>query len=130
MRVLLDTQVLIALSNDGISTIPGKARRIISSPDTTRLVSSISLVELAIKTSIGKLASTPESTSRLIDGLLIDVIPFKTAHALQMYALPLHHCEPFDRMIIAVAIAEGLPLVGGDEDFPAYKAQGLSVIWK
>ncbi|HEX4169492.1 MAG TPA: type II toxin-antitoxin system VapC family toxin [Bryobacteraceae bacterium] len=130
MRVLLDTQVLIVLASKGISAIPGKARQTISDPGTTRLISSISLVEFAIKTSMRRFESSPDFATRLIQGLLLDVLPFKTAHALQMYALPLHHREPFDRMLIAVAIAEAIPIVGGDQAFPFYKAQGLSVVWK
>ena len=58
------------------------------------------------------------------------VIPFTPSHVQQLFNLPLHHREPFDRMLIATAIAENIPLVGGDARFSAYKQQGLSVIWK
>ena len=47
-----------------------------------------------------------------------------------MFSLPLHHREPFDRMIIATVLQEGIPLVGGDDKFPLYEGERLQLIWK
>ena len=49
---------------------------------------------------------------------------------MRLFDLPLHRTDPFDRMSIATALVENVPLVGGDAYFAAYKPQGLSVIWK
>lgn len=58
------------------------------------------------------------------------ILPFTASHSMRMFDLPVHHTDPFDRMIIAVAISENLLLIGGDEHFSAYEPQGLPVIWK
>ena len=93
-------------------------------------MSAISVAEIAIKSSIGKLKMSPERVSMAVAALRMRVIPFTPSHVQQLFNLPLHHREPFDRMLIATAIAENIPLVGGDARFSAYKQQGLSVIWK
>jgi PIN domain nuclease of toxin-antitoxin system len=62
-----------------------------------------------------------------IRDLAVQVIPFGAAHAFRRYDLPQHHCDPFDRMLIATALTEGIPLAGSDRLFKKYK--GLQVIW-
>ena len=54
-------------------------------------------------------------------------IPYTARHAMQLFDLPLHHYDPFDRMLIATALVEGVPVVTGDREFKRYR--GLSVIW-
>jgi len=130
VRVLLDSQVLMTLATEDAPALPPRVRKLLSDPATTRLLSVVTLTEIAIKTSIRKYTSTPETLSQAIADLKLTVLPFTLRHAMRMYDLPLHHREPFDRMIIAVALAESVPLISGDNDFPAYKEQGLSVIWK
>ena len=129
-RVLLDTQVLLAIGLEGIGSVPAKIRRLLLDPETERVLSAVSITEIAIKNSIGKIEATSELVSEMIADLKMTVIPFTPAHAHRMFGLPLHHREPFDRMIIAVALSENLLLIGGDGEFAKYKAQGLSVIWK
>jgi PIN domain nuclease of toxin-antitoxin system len=63
---------------------------------------------------------SPGSTS-------ISSLPFDADHALRLYGLPCHHRDPFDRMLIATALAEDIPLIGSDRLFKRYK--GLKVIW-
>ncbi len=130
MTVLLDTQVLLTLGLEGFDTMPRRVRNLLADFETKRLVSTVSIMEIAVKESIGKIEATPEQVSRMIADLKLEVISYRSRHAMQMFGLPLHHREPFDRMLIATAIAEDIPLVGGDARFPAYKQQGLSVIWK
>jgi PIN domain nuclease of toxin-antitoxin system len=55
------------------------------------------------------------------------VLPYTSDHACHLFGLPLHHADPFDRQIIAQALAEDIPIVTSDEKFRLYK--GLAVIW-
>jgi PIN domain nuclease of toxin-antitoxin system len=62
-----------------------------------------------------------------ITALRLRVLPYTAEHAFRLFDLPLHHGDPFDRQIIAQALAEGIPVVTSDEAFRLYK--GLKVIW-
>jgi PIN domain nuclease of toxin-antitoxin system len=62
-----------------------------------------------------------------IEELDIRVLPYTAEHALRLFALPLHHSDPFDRQIIAQALCEKTPVVTPDEKFDLY--QGIKVIW-
>jgi prevent-host-death family protein len=66
-------------------------------------------------------------TSQAVQDMLITVIPFAPRHAYRLYSLPVHHGDPFDRMIISTALVENMPIVG-DRQFTSYK--GLTVIWR
>ena len=55
------------------------------------------------------------------------VLPYTTEHALRLFDLPLHHTDPFDRQIVAQALAEDIPVVTADEAFRRYS--GIKVIW-
>ncbi len=127
-RVLLDTQVLYLSAVD--ERLPGKVRSLFLDSAYERLLSAASLMEIAIKTAKGMLSMTNEQTSAVVADLRLTVIPFTPSHAMYLFNLPMHHRDPFDRMLIATAIVENIPLVGGDARFPLYKPQGLSVIWK
>lgn len=104
MRVLLDTHVYLwVLAND--RRLPQSFRDVIADPRNMKLVSSLTMAEIAVKQTIGKLT---------IDGALpddlvargLDELPFTHGHAKVMHSLPLLHRDPFDRMLIAQAIAE------------------------
>jgi PIN domain nuclease of toxin-antitoxin system len=129
VRLLLDTQALLTLAIDGLDGVPEQVRRLLLASGTERALSAVSITEIAIKNSIGKLEASGEAVTQMIADLQITVLPFSGRHAHRMFGLPLHHREPFDRMIIAVALTDGLPLVGRDSRFPLYSAQGLTVIW-
>ncbi len=127
MRALLDTQTFVLLSRDGISDLGRKARAFVTNEENDLLLSSISITELAIKTAIGKFETTREIVAQAADSLRVTILPYEARHANLLFDLPLHHREPFDRMLIATAVSEGVPLIGGDREFKRYK--GLSVIW-
>jgi PIN domain nuclease of toxin-antitoxin system len=126
VRLLLDTSVLI-FAVDEPERLSKRAFAALQNPENILELSAISLVEIAIKTSLGKLSLSAEMAQQALDDLDIRVLPFTGQHALQLFGLPLHHSDPFDRQIIAQAMAEGIPVVASDEKFRLYK--GLRIVW-
>jgi PIN domain nuclease of toxin-antitoxin system len=89
-----------------------------------------SVWELAIKTARGKLPLPGRSVASLldeVDRLGILILPIERAHILRTETLPHLHRDPFDRMIIAQSLAEGVPVLTADPMFARY---GVEVIWK
>lgn len=109
------------------SGLPQKVRAILENPDNDRLISSASIVEIALKHTLGKIDMSEVFVRQAVDDLGLSIIPFEPRHAYQLFSLPLHHRDPFDRMIIATALAEAMPLIGGDRQFARYS--GLQRIW-
>jgi PIN domain nuclease of toxin-antitoxin system len=99
----------------------------LSNPDDERVLSSISIVEIAIRNSIGKLDMSKSETNSAIRDLRITILALEPQHASMLFSLPLHHRDPFDRMILATALAEKLPIVTADPVFRRYA--GIKVIW-
>jgi PIN domain nuclease of toxin-antitoxin system len=127
VRVLLDTQVMVH-AYIGDVPLPRKVYALLSSSEAAPLISAISIMEIAMKHDAGKLKMGAAETRQAIRDLHLQVIPFDPDHALRLYGLPRHHRDPFDRMLIATALAEDVPLIGSDRQFRRYK--GLKVIWQ
>ena len=89
--------------------------------------SAISISEIAIKRATGKLNLREEDVLAGLAELNIRVLPYAAAHAWRLFELPVHHNDPFDRQIIAQALAEDMAVVTPDDKFKLYK--GLKVIW-
>lgn len=124
MRVLLDTQAVLVWTTRP-EELPERVLALLRNPQTSSLLSAASVWELAIKHQSGKL-ELPEG---YFDDLLaadLRVLTMTEQHALAAARLPLHHRDPFDRMLIAQARAEGVPLVGSDRAFAAYD---VDVYW-
>jgi PIN domain nuclease of toxin-antitoxin system len=102
------------------------AMSILERTDTVRELSAISLAEIAIKANRGNLQVTPSDLAASLDDLEARVLPYTAEHAWQLFGLPLHHRDPFDRQLIAQALAEGIPVVTSDKLFRRYKVR---VIW-
>lgn len=127
-RYLLDTQPFIMLAHEKeVKKIGRKALRIIEDEHSQLMLSTISLVEISVKNQVGKLEVSQAAIDNLIDRLDLTVLSFTSEHAKAFHILPLHHKEPFDRMLIATALTDGLPILSGDEIFARYK--GLRVVW-
>lgn len=126
MRVLLDTAVLI-FAVETPERLSRQAERILKNAANLRELSSISLTEIAVKASLGKLQISVASAHQAIEDLDIRILPFTADHAFAMFELPLHHRDPFDRQIIAQALWEGIPVISPDETWRQYK--GLRLVW-
>jgi PIN domain nuclease of toxin-antitoxin system len=126
VRLLLDTLVLI-FAVDSPERLSRRARTLLQGSGNILELSVISLSEIAIKASLGKLRVTPGQIQQAIQDLDLRILPFRSEHAFRLFELPLHHGDPFDRQIIAQAIAEKIPIVTSDEKFSLY--DGLKVIW-
>jgi PIN domain nuclease of toxin-antitoxin system len=123
----LDTTALyVAAGVSGVSFTP-KVRRLLEDPETVRLVSPVSFNEIAIKANKGLTPLTQQHIERLISDLALTVLPLTAEHSFRLFGLPAHHADPFDRMLIATALAEDLAIVASDREFKRYK--GLRVIW-
>lgn len=116
-RFLVDTHILI-WAMDGDAKLPEQYRQIVADGSLT-YVSIVSLWEIAIKTSIGKL----EIQADLIETLReynIEILPMTISHIEAIRTLPHHHRDPFDRMLIAQAMTENLTLLTVDRHFALY----------
>ena len=119
MKCLLDTHILLWWIEDD-SKLRADLRATIADPANEVLVSAATLWEAAIKRALGKLRfETPVLLAALNRGG-IDVLPIAAEHALAAGDLPRHHDDPFDRMLIAQAIAENLILVSSDAQLRVY----------
>jgi PIN domain nuclease of toxin-antitoxin system len=127
MVVLLDTTAVYVAAGISDLTFSPKVRRLLEDPETVREISSVSIMEVAVKSNKGITPLTREHVEKVIEDLALTVIPFASDHAFRLFGLPVHHSDPFDRMLIATALAEDIPLLACDAEFKRYK--GLQVIW-
>ena len=118
MRILLDTHLLLWwLGNAPDLSEP--ARVLISEPENTVFVSAVSLWEIWLKESLGKLRLPVDFDARMGDEPF-ESLPLSATHAHQVALLPWHHRDPFDRMLVAQAQAENLILLTADDRVAAY----------
>ena len=128
MRLLLDTHVFLwfVTGNAGLSD---SARALIEDQGNERLLSIASLWEMAIKASMGRLTLAlpfTEIVRQQVTGNAIDLLPIAAEHLDVLQTLPFHHRDPFDRLIIAQGIAEGIPILSRDSSFNSY---AVTVQW-
>jgi PIN domain nuclease of toxin-antitoxin system len=126
MKVLLDTHTFIwALIDEG--RLSPRARRLMGASELWWSV--VSLWEAIQKAQLGKL-SVPLPAGPFLSGQLISnhvrLLPVSLSHVLRVEELPLHHRDPFDRLLIAQSIEEGWPIITADPWFARYPVE---VIW-
>jgi PIN domain nuclease of toxin-antitoxin system len=124
LRLLLDTHALLALLSSDYP-LSSQAEEAIERADTQLLVSVVSVWEIAIKRAIGKLEAPKDLLAR-IDETETEMLSITARHANATGELPLHHGDPFDRLLIAQAKLEGCAIVTRDRAFAVY---GVPVVW-
>lgn len=122
-RLLLDTQVFLWWLADD-PALGSRARKEIGKGSSLVFISAVSIWEMAIKKALGKL-NAPEGVEDAVEDERFIGLPVSLHHAARASALPPHHRDPFDRMLIAQAQTEGLILVSGDGMFERY---GIEVL--
>ncbi|AJC82312.1 PilT domain-containing protein (plasmid) [Rhizobium etli bv. phaseoli str. IE4803] len=119
MRLLLDTHALLWWLNDD-EKLGNHARRLIGDPENDVLVSAVSLWEITVKLRIGKLDADIEEIVAILPDQGFDRLDISDAHLIALAALPLHHRDPFDHLLMAQAVAEGAYLVSDDQNVALY----------
>ena len=128
MKLLLDTHALIWFleNHPKLSEV---AREVVEEPANQRWVSIASGWEMAIKLQLGKL-DLPRPFEVLFPGTLellgFSILPIQAGHLHRYHALPFHHRDPFDRLLVAQALADEFTVVSNDTAFDAY---GVTRIW-
>jgi PIN domain nuclease of toxin-antitoxin system len=108
-----------------LDPISETAKEAIGSEETHVVVSAVVIWEVAIKRQLGKLDAPPDLLAQL-ERVGVDLLPITARHADRVGALPLHHHDPFDRLLISQADTEGLSLVTADSNLHCY---GIEVVW-
>jgi PIN domain nuclease of toxin-antitoxin system len=128
MRVLLDTHAVIWWVHQD-RLLSSESHAAIANPVNELLVSAATIWEIAIKLSIGKLSlSMPyrEWMDQALLGLQASILPVTVEYAAKQAELPSHHRDPFDRLLIAQALVEDVPVISADSSFEQY---GVTRIW-
>ena len=128
MTLLLDTHSFLWFCQDDPSLSPA-AKTLIEDPGNRKLVSMASCWEIAIKAGLGKLTLGEPSGTYIPNALSrtgFDLLAISLTHATAVESLPQHHKDPFDRLLICQAQAEGIPIVSADSHFDAY---GITRLW-
>ena len=125
MRLLLDTHILIWMLSTQ-DRIGPTSRAALYDGSNDRVVSVASIWEIAIKCAAGRLIFPLESIDTILEDIAATTLPITSAHALATAALPRHHNDPFDRMLVAQARTDGLFLVTVDPALSRYDVPRIS----
>jgi PIN domain nuclease of toxin-antitoxin system len=128
LRLLLDTHALLWVLEDNVR-LSRRAAEALEAPDAEKLVSAASAFEICLKFKLGKLpgsAALAEAFEATIAAIDCTPLPISLAHAEAAGGLDLSHKDPFDRLLIAQARIEGVPIVSNETLFDAF---GVQRIW-
>jgi len=128
MRVLVDTHVFLWWV-EGDRALPAKVRATLASQENECLISVVSAWELAIKASLGKLKLTLPVERYVVEHIAANgfrMLDIRMAHVGRVETLDSHHGDPFDRLLIAQALEEEIPMVTAD---PVFRKYGVKRIW-
>jgi PIN domain nuclease of toxin-antitoxin system len=120
----VDTHALLWWLTDD-PALPTTAREAISDPGNEPLVSTVIVWEIAIKRSLGKIDAPDDLPDRISDEGFA-WLPISAEHAWHVRGLPMHHRDPFDRLLVAQALVEGLTVISRDDFLDRY---GVEVRW-
>lgn len=120
---LLDTHILLWWLADD-KKLSAKKRAIITKPENTILVSSVSVWEIVIKKSLKKL-DVPDNLLEILEENNLTFLPMTVEHALYIEQLPSIHADPFDRLLIAQSVIEDLIFITEDRIIPQYDVKCL-----
>ena len=123
--LLLDTNVVVWLLLGERGSVTDRAREALEDEATPVAVSAVSVWEIAIKRSLGKL-QIEDAWSKTLTRLGFDAMPVTAEHAERVEHLPWHHRDPFDRMLVAQASLEDRALVSADARLAAYEVE---IVW-
>jgi PIN domain nuclease of toxin-antitoxin system len=127
LKILLDTHAFLWIIGDD-PRLSSAARDIFLRPENEVALSVASVWEILVKTASGKF-QLPQPAGPFLRAELrknsVTVLPILLQHVLRVEQLPLHHRNPFDRIIVAQAIEEKIPLVSADAKFSAYPVELL-----
>ncbi|MCF2445409.1 type II toxin-antitoxin system VapC family toxin [Dyadobacter sp. CY345] len=131
MKLLLDTHAVLWFI-DGDLQLSANARELIENPVNQIYVSAISFFEISTKLKLGKL-SLQKPLNLIFQDIAdayIKVLPISNSHLLEYQNVPLisDHRDPFDRLIIATAVAENAGIISIDQKFQNYRSL-VNVIW-
>jgi PIN domain nuclease of toxin-antitoxin system len=116
VRVLVDTHILLWAWHDD-PRLTASLRAILSTAEI--VVSAVTVWEIEVKRRLGKLAVDGDVQATLTQSGCIP-LPVTWRHAVQAAALPMHHADPFDRLLIAQGMIEDLPILTADRMFHSY----------
>lgn len=119
LNLLVDTQIVIGTLHEP-ERMDAETLELLADPANTVFVSAFSVFEIVIKMSVGKL-KMPPGWIEAIEEQGMTYLSFQHRHASAVEGLPLHHRDPFDRALIAQAMAEGMTLVTSDRAVLAYQ---------
>lgn len=128
MKYLLDTHTFLWWNMDDAQLSP-LVKEIIADGANEIFLSAATAWEIAIKTARGRL-ELPEDPTRYVSSRMslhgFQALPVQIHHAVQVYKLPMHHADPFDRLLIAQSQIESMPLVSVDAEIRKYEVE---VVW-
>lgn len=125
VRLLLDTHLVLWWMNGEASRISKRALAALGSEGIDPIVSAVTVWEVAIKRGLGKLEA-PDDLLPQLERAGVELLPISPRHADLVASLPPHHRDPFDRLLVAQASLESLPLVSEDEAMRSYE---IEVVW-
>ena len=124
-RLLLDTNVVVWLLLGDREALSPAARKAVEDEDLGLVLSAVTVWEIAIKRSIGKL-DIEQRWFEALTALDLEPLPVNARHAAHVEELPWHHRDPFDRLLVAQAVLEGHALVTADDTLRSY---GVDIVW-
>jgi len=128
VRILLDTSTFLWWITDS-DLLSKRAREVLTNDTNEVWFSAVSGWEIVIKAALGRvqLPEDPEQfLPRQIATNSFEVLPIHLRHTLRVFSLPMVHRDPFDRLLIAQALVEGLTVLSGDAQFAAYP---VATVW-